>query len=61
MNCPKCGKDTNTIDSRPCANNEVRRRRKCVNCGYRFTTYEMTAVAKAILEQGATYHERKSN
>lgn len=42
MFCPKCGHpDTRVIDSRSQdAANAIRRRRKCVKCGYRFTTYE---------------------
>ena len=51
MECPRCNGDTTVIDSRPSQNNEVRRRRQCVLCKYRFTTYELTAVSKAILEQ----------
>lgn len=42
MRCPKCGCDeSKVIDSRPSENNDaIRRRRECVNCGFRFTTYE---------------------
>ena len=42
MRCPKCGCDeSKVVDSRPSENNDaIRRRRECVNCGYRFTTYE---------------------
>lgn len=36
-NCP----DSRVIDSRPAEeNNSIRRRRECVGCGKRFTTYE---------------------
>lgn len=42
MRCPKCGcQEDKVIDSR--ASREgvtIRRRRQCVGCGYRFTTYE---------------------
>ena len=43
MKCPFCGKDnTKVIDSRPTDENErIRRRRECVQCGKRFTTYEV--------------------
>ena len=54
MNCPKCGagfRKIKVIDSRP-AEMEIRRRRKCGSCGYRWTTYEMTAVQKAKYEKG---------
>jgi transcriptional repressor NrdR len=42
MRCPKCGEqDDKVIDSRPWKDGAViRRRRECVSCGYRFTTYE---------------------
>ena len=40
MICPFCGyKDSKVIDSRD-ANNGIRRRRQCISCGSRFTTYE---------------------
>lgn len=40
MICPKCGKDNNIVmDSRE-SNDSVIRRRKCLSCEYRFTTYE---------------------
>jgi len=41
MKCPECGfNDSKVIDSRP-ADNKVRRRRECLECGGRFTTYEI--------------------
>ena len=40
MNCPYCGHyDSKVIDSRE-VNEGVRRRRQCLSCGSRFTTYE---------------------
>ena len=40
MNCPFCGyHDSRVIDSRDVSNG-VRRRRQCLDCGGRFTTYE---------------------
>jgi transcriptional repressor NrdR len=40
MRCPYCGEtESRVIDSRPVGEG-VRRRRKCSNCGARFTTYE---------------------
>ena len=43
MRCPFCGADdTRVIDSRLASEGEqVRRRRRCSDCGERFTTYEM--------------------
>lgn len=42
MKCPYCSfPDTKVIDSRPTADNEaIRRRRACLKCKKRFTTYE---------------------
>ena len=42
MRCPKCGgQDDKVIDSRASREGAaIRRRRLCIACGYRFTTYE---------------------
>src|ERR1700693_2932614 len=42
MRCPKCGaRDDKVIDSRQSSDSSsIRRRRECLKCGYRFTTYE---------------------
>lgn len=42
MKCPFCGYfDTKVIDSRPTDDNsKIRRRRECIGCEKRFTTYE---------------------
>lgn len=43
MKCPFCGcSESKVIDSRPTDENErIRRRRECIDCGKRFTTYEI--------------------
>ena len=43
MKSPFCGcEESKVIDSRPTDENErIRRRRECVQCGKRFTTYEV--------------------
>lgn len=43
MKCPYCGnEESKVIDSRPTDEGErIRRRRECLNCGKRFTTYEV--------------------
>ena len=43
MHCPFCNTaDTKVIDSRlVAAGGQIRRRRECVNCGERYTTYEL--------------------
>ncbi|MFC1606650.1 transcriptional regulator NrdR [Candidatus Latescibacterota bacterium] len=42
MKCPYCGSDTDkVVDSRSSKNGEsIRRRRECLKCNQRFTTYE---------------------
>ncbi|MFN2540762.1 MAG: transcriptional regulator NrdR [Chthoniobacterales bacterium] len=42
MRCPKCGsRDDKVIDSRQSRDSSsIRRRRECLSCGFRFTTYE---------------------
>jgi len=42
MRCPHCGTiEDKVIESRTLANGDaVRRRRECINCNYRFTSYE---------------------
>jgi transcriptional repressor NrdR len=42
MRCPKCGsRDDKVIDSRQSRDSSsIRRRRECLSCNYRFTTYE---------------------
>jgi transcriptional repressor NrdR len=42
MRCPHCGNiEDKVIESRTLANGDaVRRRRECINCNYRFTSYE---------------------
>lgn len=43
MRCPYCAyPESKVIDSRPTdENSSIRRRRECLSCGKRFTTYEM--------------------
>ena len=42
MKCPYCGyRESKVIDSRPAEEgSSIRRRRECLSCGKRFTTYE---------------------
>ena len=42
MKCPSCGyNDSKVVDSRPTENSSIRRRRECLSCQSRFTTYEI--------------------
>ena len=51
MKCPFCGHpDTIVIDSRPSDDNaRIRRRRECVECKKRFTTYETIETAPLMV------------
>lgn len=42
MKCPNCGyMESRVVDSRPTENSSIRRRRECIKCLKRFTTYEI--------------------
>ena len=42
MKCPNCGYfDSKVVDSRPTEEASIRRRRECLECHKRFTTYEI--------------------
>ena len=42
MKCPACGYfDSKVVDSRPTDDSSIRRRRECLECHKRFTTYEI--------------------
>ena len=51
MKCPFCGwAESKVIDSRPTDEGErIRRRRECVSCGKRFTTYEIIETVPVIV------------
>ncbi len=51
MKCPSCGHfDSKVIDSRPSADNSsIRRRRECLSCQRRFTTYETIETVPIIV------------
>ncbi|MBU1975558.1 MAG: transcriptional regulator NrdR [Nanoarchaeota archaeon] len=55
MKCPYCGNcESQVIDSRD-AGSDIRRRRECVKCGKRFTTYErIETVNLAIIKKDNT-------
>lgn len=43
MKCPKCKDETKVLEKRNTPDSEaIRRRRECLICGHRFTTYEKT-------------------
>ena len=51
MKCPSCGyEDSKVIDSRPVEeNNSIKRRRECLSCHARFTTYEIIETVPVIV------------
>ena len=54
MKCPYCSFDeSKVIDSRPTEeNNSIRRRRECLKCGKRFTTYEkLESIALVVVKK----------
>ncbi len=65
MVCPKCKQDdTRVLDSREThEKREIRRRRECIKCTYRFTTFERVETANFIIikedESRETYDREK--
>ena len=58
MKCPYCGyQESKVVDSRPADEGSIRRRRECLRCERRFTTYEtveslpMVVIRATELEQ----------
>lgn len=56
MRCPTCGfADSRVIDSRPTEEGSIRRRRECLSCKRRFTTYEIfDAVPVMVMKKDGT-------
>lgn len=51
MKCPNCGAETlKTLQTRDALEGySIRRRKECMACGYRFTTFELLLEKKLIL------------
>lgn len=51
MKCPHCGfEESKVIDSRPVEeNSSIKRRRECLNCQSRFTTFEMVETIQPMV------------
>ena len=50
MKCPVCGfAESKVVDSRPTESGSIRRRRECLSCKRRFTTYEIVEVVPLIV------------
>lgn len=57
MRCPYCAfAESKVIDSRPTdESNSIRRRRECLSCGKRFTTYEtVESVPLVVVKKGGS-------
>jgi transcriptional repressor NrdR len=51
MKCPKCGfENSKVLDSRPLEDN-IRRRRQCENCNYRFSTIETIKIFDLFVQK----------
>ena len=52
MKCPYCGSENiKTLETRDSADNTVRRRKECSDCGKRFTTYEYVEVIELMVRK----------
>lgn len=62
MKCPYCSfPDSKVIDSRP-KDDKIKRRRECINCGARFTTYELVEKPLLMVEKrSGSYEEFNRN
>ena len=50
MRCPYCGEaDSKVVDTNHDARGGVRRRRECLKCGQRFSTYERAVLSTPLL------------
>ena len=65
MKCPHCGHEESKVtDSRPVdENSSIKRRRECLNCQARFTTYETIETIQTIVikKDGSREYFNKSN
>lgn len=59
MICPKCGyKEDKVVDSRSAHNGRaIRRRRECLGCTYRFTTYETIEAPLQVIKHDGSREE----
>jgi transcriptional repressor NrdR len=50
MKCPICNKNTlKVLETRECEHNSTRRRKVCLNCDRRFTTYEKLQISPILV------------
>ena len=52
MKCPYCGSESlKTLETRDSSGNAVRRRKECMDCGKRFTTYEYVETIELMVRK----------
>ena len=52
MKCPYCGSpDSKTLETRDSPDNATRRRKECIACGRRFTTYEYVETIELMVRK----------
>lgn len=52
MNCPYCGSENfKTLETRDSPDNTTRRRKECINCNKRFTTYEYIETVELMVRK----------
>jgi transcriptional repressor NrdR len=52
MKCPYCGSENiKTLETRDSPDNVARRRKECINCGKRFTTYEYIETVELMVKK----------
>ena len=54
IHCSECSGESAVIDSRPSKTGIIRRRRQCLNCGYRWTTMEINEIDFDLLDDAIT-------
>jgi len=62
MKCPVCNyKETKVVDSRVASDQiTIRRRRECLKCGFRFSTYEQVELLELMVIKNNGYKESYS-
>jgi len=56
MDCPFCSKETKVLESR-IIEHSVRRRRECLNCNKRFTTFEKPQISLTVIKKDGREEE----
>ncbi|MEE8470271.1 MAG: transcriptional regulator NrdR [Dehalococcoidia bacterium] len=49
MKCPHCGHDDSKVADSRSVDETIRRRRQCLDCGFRFTTYERIQTGNLVI------------